>query len=373
MNRDLLDDCVHCGFCLDTCPTYVLWGEEPDSPRGRILLMDLVEKGELAMDEAVIRHWDRCLGCMACVTSCPSGVRYDRLIEEARAVVGATRRRHRLLFAALPHHRRLRPAAYAIAAYRASHLPRPRLMPPVSFAGLRQRTPPFLPAQGPARLKVAMLLGCVQRAFFGDVNAATARVLSAYGCDVIAPPGQGCCGALELHSGQPGAEERRTRLLDTLGAVDADVIVVNAAGCGSALKEADHPAAARVRDVHEVLAELGPPAAIRPLDMTVAYHDACHLAHAQGVRAEPRAVLRHIPGLRVAEIADPAICCGSAGIYNLVQREAAAELGRRKAASVQAVRPDALAAANPGCLIQIAAYLDIPTYHPVELLDRALT
>jgi glycolate oxidase iron-sulfur subunit len=309
---------------------------------------------------------------MACVTSCPSGVRYDRLIEETRAAVGAVRPRHRLLFTVLPYHRRLRPAAYALAAYRAMRLPRPKLLPPVTLGGIRQAPPPVLAARGDGRMRVAMLLGCVQRAFFGDVNAATARVLSAYGCEVLAPPDQGCCGALELHAGQPGAEARRHRLLDRLGSLDVDAIVVNAAGCGSALKEADHPAAARVRDVHEVLAELGPPPGLRPLDLTVAYHDACHLAHAQRVRAEPRAVLGHIPGLRIAEIGDGELCCGSAGIYNLVQREAAEQLGRRKAAAVEAVKPDALAAANPGCLIQIAAYLDIPTYHPVELVDRAL-
>jgi glycolate oxidase iron-sulfur subunit len=372
VNRELLDDCVHCGFCLPTCPTYALWGEEPDSPRGRILLMDLVERGELAMDAGVMQHWDRCLGCMACVTSCPSGVRYDRLIEETRAAVGRVRPRYRLLFTALPYHRRLRPAGYAIAAYRATHLPRPRLLPPVGFAALRARTPAFTPARGERRMRVAMLLGCVQRAFFGDVNAATARVLAAFGCEVLAPPEQGCCGALELHAGRPGADERRHRLLDTLGALDVDAIVVNAAGCGSALKEADHPHASRVRDVHEVLAALGPPPGLRPLELRVAYHDACHLSHAQRIRSEPREVLQFIPGLELAELSDGEMCCGSAGIYNLVQREAAAELGRRKAATVAAVRPDALAAANPGCLIQIGAYLDVPTYHPVELLDRAL-
>jgi glycolate oxidase iron-sulfur subunit len=375
--RPLLDDCVHCGFCLPTCPTYQLWGEEPDSPRGRILLMDLVDKGELALTDTVVEHWDRCLGCMACVTSCPSGVKYNELIESTRAKVEREYRRgpmERLrraaLFSVLPYHRRLRPAAYALAL----RLPAPKIAPKLKLSGIRQRPPARTPAAGEQRLKVAMLLGCVQRAFFGDVNAATARVLAASGCEVLAPRDQGCCGALELHTGRAPAERRRTALLDRLERLGVDRIVVNSAGCGSALKEADHPAAAKVRDVHEVLAELGPPPGLKRLELRVAYHDACHLAHAQGVRAEPRAVLAAIPGVQLLEIADPEICCGSAGVYNLLQSDAAAELGRRKAASIDALNADVIAAANPGCLIQISAYLQrpVPTVHPVQLIDRAL-
>ena len=375
--RPLLDDCVHCGFCLPTCPTYQLWGEEPDSPRGRILLMDLVEKGELAITDTVVEHWDRCLGCMACVTSCPSGVRYDALIESTRAKVEREYRRPRsdrwrrsALFAVLPYHRRLRPAAYALAL----HLPAPKIAPRLKLSRIRQQPPVRTPAAAEPRMKVAMLLGCVQRAFFGDVNAATARVLAAYGCEVLAPRDQGCCGALELHAGRAPAERRRTALLDRLQALQVDRIVVNSAGCGSALKEADHPAAALVRDVHEVLAELGPPRRLGRLDLRVAYHDACHLGHAQGVRAEPRAVLQAIPGVQLLEVPDADICCGSAGVYNLLQPEAAAELGRRKAAAIDALGADVIAAANPGCLIQITAYLErrIETLHPVQLLDRAL-
>jgi glycolate oxidase iron-sulfur subunit len=192
---------------------------------------------------------------------------------------------------------------------------------------------------------------------------------------VLAPRDQGCCGALELHTGRAPAERRRTALLDRLDRLGVDRIVVNSAGCGSALKEAvDHPAAAKVRDVHEVLAELGPPPGLQRLDLRVAYHDACHLAHAQGVRAEPRAVLAAIPGVELLEIPEAEICCGSAGVYNLLQSDAAAELGRRKAAAIDALGADLIAAANPGCLIQISAYLErrVPTVHPVQLLDRAL-
>jgi glycolate oxidase iron-sulfur subunit len=314
---------------------------------------------------------------MACVTSCPSGVRYDALIESTRAKVEREYRRPRgerwrrsALFSVLPYHRRLRPAAYALAL----RLPAPKIAPRLKLSAIRQQPPSRTAAAGEPRMKVAMLLGCVQRAFFGDVNAATARVLAAYGCEVLAPRDQGCCGALELHAGRGPAERRRTALLDRLGALGVDRIVVNSAGCGSALKEADHPAAALVRDVHEVLAELGPPRRLGRLDLRVAYHDACHLGHAQGVRAEPRAVLAAIPGIQLLEVPDAEICCGSAGVYNLLQPGPASDLGRRKAAAIDALGADVIAAANPGCLIQISAYLErrIPTLHPVQLVDRAL-
>ncbi len=407
---------MHCGFCLPTCPTYVLWGEEMDSPRGRILLMDLADRGELGLDPATVQHWDSCLGCMACVTACPSGVQYGRLIEATRAQVERRfvrtpreRRQRALLFRVLPYHRRLRALGYPLAAARATGalrllrrsplyrlLPEParrldRLAPPVTLAGLRDAPPARTPAAGDARLRVALLLGCVQRAYFGDVNAATARVLAAYGAEVLAPPDQGCCGALELHAGRDASARRRARaLVDALDGLEVDRIVVNSAGCGSTLKEygdvlADDAAygpraralAARVRDVSEVLAELGPPRDLRPLPLRLAYHDACHLAHAQGVRAQPRRLLEAIPGLELREIAEGELCCGSAGIYNLVEPEAAAALGERKARHVRSVAPQALAAANPGCLIQIAAHLGtgdgaVPTFHPVELLDASL-
>ncbi len=414
--RALLDDCVHCGFCLPTCPTYVLWGEEADSPRGRIMLMDLAEKGEIGMDATTVQHWDSCLGCMACVTSCPSGVQYDRLIEATRSQIEerferepGDRRFRNAIFAVLPYHRRMTAVAVPLLAYRASGLQRlvrrsrlygrlpvrlrqlEALSPIVTWAALREGAPERSSPLATPRLRVAMLTGCVQRAIFGDVNAATARVLTAYGCEVIAPRAQACCGALELHAGRASSAATRARqLIDVLDDATIDLIVVNSAGCGSTLKEygdllkadpawADRAAvfAAKVRDVHEVLAELEPATELQPLAISVAYHDACHLAHAQGVRAQPRAVLSSIPGVTILEVPDAAICCGSAGVYNLLQPEAAGELGRRKAESVRSVAPDALAAANPGCLLQISANLGtsgkpIPTFHPVELIDASL-
>ena len=377
--RELLDDCVHCGFCLPTCPTYVETGEEMESPRGRILLMDLLERGSLALDADVAGHFDSCLGCLACVTSCPSGVRYDRLIEETRVQVEhehdrsrADRARRAALFAVLPHAHRLRPLAYGLAVARALRVPLPRLAPRITLAALRDRPPERTPAVGERRLTAVLALGCVGRTLGDDVNAATARVLAACGVEVLAPRDQGCCGALELHAGRPGGSRRRHALLDLLAATGADVIVTNAAGCGSALKDADHPAASRVRDVHELLAEVGLPPGLMRIDARVAYHDACHLAHGQGIRDAPRALLAAIPGLELVELDEPAICCGSAGTYNLLQPRMGAALGERKAASVRRAAPDLVVAANAGCLIQIAAYANIPVTHPVALLDSVL-
>jgi glycolate oxidase iron-sulfur subunit len=380
ISRELLDDCVHCGFCLPTCPTYgPLWQEEMDSPRGRILLMDGLVEGTVELSPTTVQHFDRCLGCMACLTSCPSGVRYDRLIEQTRAHVEEHYQRsdderlmRALVFATVPHPRRLR---LALA------LTPPRLPGPLApFASLRppwrsaRRIPEVTPAVGKRRMRVGLLLGCVQRVVFGDVNAATARVLAAEGCEVIAPRSQGCCGALHLHAGRHDDGRRRAdRLAGRFRNVDA--IVVNAAGCGSHLKESELPV--RVVDVNELLAELDPWAKRHALPVRVAYQDACHLAHAQGIRAAPREVLRSVPGLELVEPAEQAICCGSAGIYNLVQPVAATELGERKAAHVAATGAEIYASANPGCLVQVATYLRrsgraLPALHPVELLDASL-
>jgi len=410
----LVSDCVHCGFCLPTCPTYVLWGEEMDSPRGRIYLMQSGLEGE-PLSDSMVQHFDACLGCMACVTACPSGVQYDKLIEATRAQV---ERRHdrapgdRLLrtaiFALFPHPRRLRLLRGPLAAYqrsgvqwlvqRSGLLPRmsPRLAamealaPPVQRA---PRLPARVAARGTRRAVVGMLTGCVQREFFPGVNAATARVLAMEGCEVVIPRGQGCCGALSVHNGREEEAKRfARRTVDVFEAAGVDHVVVNAAGCGSSMKEyaellADEPAyaeraarfAGAVRDVSEILVELGPVADRHPLPVTVAYHDACHLAHAQGVRAQPRALLRAIPGLELREIADPAICCGSAGIYNLLNPQPAGELGEQKARNVLATGADLLVTANPGCLMQVATSIHriapdraLRAVHTVEVLDASL-
>jgi glycolate oxidase iron-sulfur subunit len=370
---ELIADCVHCGFCLPSCPTYSLWHEEMDSPRGRIHLMAALEDGSLELTDVVVEHFDRCLGCMACVTSCPSGVRYDRLIEQTRALVHQHHRRplrERLLaaaiFAVLPHRRRLR-AALALRS-----LPAP---PP--FRALKALAPPWsapawppehLPGAGP---RVALLAGCVQSVVFGDVNAATARVLAADGFDVHIPRAQACCGALHAHAGRVAeGVARAEQLARALSGYDH--IVTNAAGCGSHLK--DHAIAGAV-DICELIT--APLAQRHPLEISVAFQDSCHLRHAQGIVAEPRAMLDSIPGLRRLEPAGQDLCCGSAGIYNIVQPQAAAELGERKARRVLETGAQAYASANPGCLVQVSAWLrrlgsPLPAFHPIELLDASI-
>jgi glycolate dehydrogenase iron-sulfur subunit len=385
---DLIKDCVHCGFCLPTCPSYAVFEEEMDSPRGRIVLMRIGHEEGSEVSPEMTTHLDRCLGCMACVTACPSGVQYDRLIERARPQIerqGPRSRREKLLrkgiFALFTHPGRLR------AAVPFMNLPVPKpyghLAPKVSTRAAFRRLPEVTPAVGERRGRIALMQGCVQRVFFGDVNAATVRVLAAEGWEVHAPRRPRCCGALQLHTGVE--DEARDLARATIAAYEGfDHVVVNVAGCGSAMKEygylfeGDERAeafSAKVLDVHELLAAHEPRAERHPLPLKVAYHDACHLAHAQQVRSQPRELLRGIPELELVEPAEWELCCGSAGIYNLVQPEAAAELGRRKAGNLAATGAEAIAAANPGCAIQIGAHMDgsaVPIYHPMTLLDHSI-
>jgi glycolate oxidase iron-sulfur subunit len=388
---DLIKDCVHCGFCLPTCPSYAVFEEEMDSPRGRIVLMRIGHEEGAEVSPEMTTHLDRCLGCMACVTACPSGVQYDRLIERARPQVernGARTPRERALrkaiFALFTHPGRLRAAVPFMALQQKLRLPVPyrELAPKVPVRQAMKQLAEVTPAVGERRGRVALMQGCVQRVFFGDVNAATVRVLAAEGWEVHAPRRPRCCGALQLHTGVE--DEARKLARATIDAYeDFEHIVVNVAGCGSAMKEygylfeGDERAeafSAKVRDVHEFLAESEPRAERHPLPLKVAYHDACHLAHAQQVRTQPRVLLRGIPDLELVEPAEWELCCGSAGIYNLVQPEAAAKLGARKAANLAATGADAIAAANPGCAIQIAAHSEreVPIYHPMTLLDHSI-
>ena len=411
---ELIEDCVHCGFCLPTCPTYLLWDEEMDSPRGRIVLMKggLEEGSELT--PTMVGHFDNCLGCMACVTACPSGVQYDKLIEDTRQQVDrhherepADRLFRRLLFETFPRPGRLRALAPGLVAYRRLGLDRlvtrtgllerfPRLRsmeqlaPQVSLKGALKPVPEVIPAVGEKRGRVGLLLGCVQRVFFRHVNVATMQVLAAEGYEVYAPPDPRCCGALMYHTG--GREEETSSLAkQTIEAFeDCDHLVINAAGCGSAVKHYGHQLrddpewaeraerfAAKVRDVSELLAELEPRAERHPLPLKVAYHDACHLAHAQQIRAQPRKLLKGIPELELVEPAGWEICCGSAGVYNMVNPEPAAELGAAKAANLAATEADAVASGNPGCSLQITSHLEelgrsVPIFHPVELLAMSI-
>jgi glycolate oxidase iron-sulfur subunit len=436
--RALIDKCVHCGFCLPSCPTYMLWGEEMDSPRGRIYLMKGGLDGRTAMTDPFVRHFDACLGCMACVTACPSGVQYSPLIEATR---GQIERRYgrsltdrlfrRAIFAIFPYPNRLRLALAPLAMLQAVTRPQPdgarrlqpsgnaagdhsakafalrskdgsgllarlravmRLAPRVTWKGLTASVPARTPATGPKRMTVGVLTGCVQRLVFPNVNTATINVLSAEGCDVVAPRDQGCCGALALHAGRlDDARSFARATIATFERAGVERVVVNAAGCGSSMKEygqllADDPAwaerarafAGRVRDVTELVAELGEPRAVRhPLALRVAYQDACHLAHAQGIRQPPRDLLRSIPGIELLTLPEADICCGSAGIYNLVEPETAQQLGARKARLIDSVKPDIVATANPGCTIQLRAASSHtgntwPIRHPIEILDASL-
>ncbi|SDT40599.1 glycolate oxidase iron-sulfur subunit [Actinoplanes derwentensis] len=411
-SADLVSDCVHCGFCLTTCPTYVLWGAEMDSPRGRIHLIGQGLSGE-PLSDSMVGHFDRCLGCMACVTACPSGVQYDRLIEDTRAQVerrhvrGVRERALRAaIFALFPYPRRLRLLRGPLRAYQKSGLQKlvgrtgllRRLAPTIAtleslaprLHGV-PRPPARVQARGEQRAVVGMLTGCVQSAFFPDVNSATVRILAAEGCEVLIPPTQGCCGALSVHNGRRAEAQRfARRLIDTFERTGMDYFVVNAAGCGSSLKEygellANDPRyagraagfAAKVRDLSELLVELGPVARRYPLPMSVAYHDACHLAHAQGVRTQPRALLQGIPGLEVRRIAEAEICCGSAGVWNVLNPGPAADLGDRKAKAVLATDANLLVTANPGCLMQVAAAVrrqggTIALAHTAHVLDASI-
>jgi glycolate oxidase iron-sulfur subunit len=528
--KAVVSDCVHCGFCLPACPTYQLWGEEMDSPRGRIHLIGQVVDGA-PLTEAAVKHLDRCLGCMACMPACPSGVRYNVLIEAARAWTDDTHTSHvpgaagpapgeagaglaeasgaagaegtgpgggtaggaqsgtgpssaalpseagrtaaaaqshaghnaaapsqaggkaagrslrdravrAAIFATFPYPRRLRALAgplrlaQRVGLDRRINSPRgrraTRLLPSELQAVLRLAPPAggrspalpgLIPAQGERRAVVGLLTGCVQDVFFSEVNAATARILAAEGCDVVVPAGQGCCGALSLHSGRATeAAGFARRAIAEFERAGVDTVVINSAGCGSAMKEygallggahangagsaamdpgaaqgrppgtgatgGDWPGraaafSARVRDLNEFLIELyeqhgGPRAERHALPVAAVYHDACHLAHAQRIRQQPRDLLRGIPGLELTEVGDGGTCCGSAGVYNLLQPQAATELGQRKAAAIRATKARLVVSANPGCSLQISAALaadggaPVPVVHIAQVLDASL-
>jgi len=394
-------DCVHCGLCLSACPTYVELGTETDSPRGRIYLMKGLEDGSLPLTPEVARHLDLCLGCRACETACPSGVRYGDLIEAARAFVESQhqrpfsdRLRRRLIMLVFP-----RPAVLRVLLLPLRFLELLGMMDVLrrvsAVAAMLPRlgwwapVPALEPARTAERHRVGFLAGCVAQVLFAETNRATLRVLTRNGCTVETPRRQGCCGALHLHGGAHREALACARHNIDVFPPTLDAIIVNAAGCGAMLKQygellADDPVyaerarafSARVRDVTEFLAGLELVRPAHPSHARVTYHDACHLAHGQGVREAPRQLLRQIPGLELVELADADMCCGSAGSYNLTEPEMAGRLGERKAANIRATDATCVAAANPGCAMQIQAALrragsGIVVRHPVELLDEA--
>jgi glycolate dehydrogenase iron-sulfur subunit len=412
-SKAIIEQCVHCGFCLPVCPTYVLWGQEMDSPRGRIYLMKMASEGAAEMNATWVSHFDSCLGCMACMTACPSGVDYGKLIEATRAQIerkterpSGEKRHRRFMFENFTQPNRLRRMRLPLLVYQklglqavARGLGLLKLLPKklqtmealLPKLGPRAAVAEVTPAVGTKRRRVGLLLGCVQREFFSQVNAATARVLAAEGCEVVAPQEQPCCGALLVHAGEEAAAvELAKRTIEAFELVNVETIVTNAAGCGSNVKEYGHllrddPAyaarakafAAKCKDISEVLAGLEPRAKRQRLKLRVAFHDSCHLQHAQGVRLQPRALLSSIPGLELAEIPEAAICCGSAGIFNLVQPEAANELGDRKADLIEPLNADVVATGNPGCILQMQSALarggqKTRVVHTIQILDASI-
>jgi glycolate oxidase iron-sulfur subunit len=401
---DVIESCVHCGFCLPTCPTYVTMGEEMDSPRGRISLIKEVLEDKLEL-ELALPYTDNCLGCQACQTACPSGVEYGELITLFRAHAEPRRERtpmdrlqRAVVLKTLPHPRRFRLAARAgrLAKPLADRLPTGlgamlRLLP--DELPKAAPLPTTFPAEGNRRARVALLAGCAQRVLAPDINWATLRVLARHGVETVIPPSQGCCGALAMHTGAVAAAKPLARRnIDAFDVAGIDAVVTNAAGCGSGMKE--YPLmfkgdpeqgraerfAERVLDVAVFLDGLGLRAAPAPLPapMTVAYHDACHLAHAQGVRGAPRRLLESIDGVRLVEPPEWELCCGSAGTYNIERPDVAAELGERKARNLLGTGAALIATGNIGCMTQVQSHIralgqQLPVLHTMQVLDRAYT
>jgi glycolate oxidase iron-sulfur subunit len=415
----LIDACVHCGFCLSTCPSYRVLGKETDSPRGRIYLMDAINEATAPLSPTSVQHFDSCLGCLACVTTCPSGVQYDQLIAATRPQIERNYSRslpdrlfRQLIFSLFPYPNRLRFLLAPLLLYQKLGVPKlvratgllqrfsPRLaametlLPNVTLKSFQDSLPTVIPAQGKQRYRVGMILGCVQRLFFSEVNQATARVLSANGCEVIIPKSQGCCAALPHHQGQQAQAEALARqMIDSFEGTGVDYVIINAAGCGHTLKEYGHllqddpvyhekgvQFSNKVKDVQEFLAMVGLTAPLSPLQaepLTVVYQDACHLLHGQKISLQPRQLLRQIPGVTLREPIDASLCCGSAGVYNMLQPEVAEDLGQQKVTNLLNTGAILIASSNPGCSLQILKHLErqgksVPVIHPIRLLDYAI-
>ncbi len=416
----LIDACVHCGFCLSTCPSYRVLGTEMDSPRGRVYMMDALNQGEIDLTPAVVSHFDSCLGCLACTTTCPSGVQYDKLIASMRPQIERNHQRplverlyRQFIFGLFPYPNRLRLLLIPLFVYQKLGLQKlvrqtgivekisPHLagmesnLPELSLSTFQDTLPELIPAQGAKRYRVGMILGCVQKLFFDRVNQATVRVLTANGCEVVIPPAQGCCAALPHHQGQEEQAKTLARqMINNFIDTNVDAIIINAAGCGHTLKEygelfQDDPEylqkaidfSAKVKDVQEFLAEIELTTKLLPISaekLTLVYQDACHLLHGQKISVQPRQLLKQIPNIELKEPLDAAICCGSAGVYNMLQPETANELGRQKVNNLVQTGATIIASANPGCTLQIAKHLEREGYqtrilHPIELLDYSIS
>ena len=407
--------CIHCGLCLNHCPTYKLWGLEADSPRGRIRQMMWVDEGRLPLGESFVRHIDQCLDCRACETACPSGVEYGKLVEAARAQIERNYRRpffSRLARSAvfrhlLPYPRRIAAAACVLRIYQRSGLQataraagllrllgladRERLLPPIDREFFFSRLGQTFPAIGARRARVALFAGCIAQVCFTALHEATIRVLTANGCEVVVPEGQLCCGALAVHAGVRDVARDLSRTnLNVFLREEFDAVLTNAAGCGSTLKEYEQlfPAGSpehekavafrsKMRDVTEFLAALGLSAPLAPMPLRVTYQDSCHLLHGQKIREAPRQLLCAIPGVELVEMTKADYCCGSAGSYNVTETKTSLELLAEKMEHARATGAAVIVTANPGCLLQMRAGAQIhgtkqEVVHVIELLDRAL-
>ena len=403
-----LYQCVHCGLCLNQCPTYRATRLEPESPRGRIHLVKAAADGRIELSERFKEHIYLCLLCRACESACPSGVQYGRIAETAREHIGPPGSRlavgvlNFVFTQMLPYAGRLKLAFALLRLYQRTGLRRIlRPLLPKKIRAMETMLPPIpkkffrpevnvLPAIGPRRARVAMLNGCVMPLLFGDVNAATVRVLRRNGCEVVFPAQQTCCGALNIHNGENVAAKKLARQnIDAFLAAGVDAIVVNAAGCGAAMKEYDYLLrddaeyaekaqrfSARVKDAGEFLAGLGLVGSMAPIHLTVTYQDPCHLAHGQKIRSQPRQLLQAIPGLKLIEMEGADRCCGSAGIYNITHAGMSQHLLKEKMQSIGATTAEAMVAPNPGCMLQLAYGAkcygpNLPVYHLMDLLERA--
>ncbi len=405
-------DCVHCGFCLPTCPTYLVLGNEMDSPRGRIWLIRSASEGTIGITDNFVKHMNLCLLCRACETACPSGVKFGFLMESARGQVerhyrysAADRRFRDFILHSFTDLRRLRAITSVLGFYQRSGVQKlvrasgilglfgrlgqmETLLPAIPDQRLRTDLPEIVPAKGERRGRAGLLTGCVQRFFFAQVNRATARVLSENGYEVVIPKDQECCGSLLVHEGErEQAKKMARRTIDIFERAGVDFIVVNAAGCGSVMKEYwellhTDPAYARraeafskkVRDISQLLAQAPLNGQLQALPRTVTYHDACHLVHGQKVRQEPRTILKAIPGLQFVELKESDVCCGSAGVYNLLYPDLAQKFMDRKIERIKETGAEVVVSGNPGCSLQIEKALKerglkIRVVHPVELLD----
>lgn len=410
---EIIEDCVHCGFCLSACPTYLETGNELDSPRGRIYLMKSAAEGRIPINGSLVKHLDMCLGCLGCEPACPSGVRYGRLIEAGRSQIDRRYERpffdrlfRSAIFSLFPYPGRLRlmnPFFYLYRKLGIRSLVRStgvlnalsgrlarmeEMLPDVDSLASPPAPEEVISSKGETRRRVALLTGCVQSVFFSKTNDATVRVLTENGCEVLIPRNQGCCGALSVHSGRLSeGRDFAKRLIVMFEGLDVDAIIVNSAGCGSTMKEygeilGDDPEFAeraaglsrKTKDIMEFLDETGLEGELKTLDLRVTYQDACHLGNAQRVKEQPRNVIRQIPGVELIELSESDLCCGSAGIYNLVEPGMSGRLLGRKMGHVKNTHVDFLLAGNPGCLLQIQKGikqhgLQIKTAHPIELLD----